>query len=74
MAKNIYSKEHKRIVAKIKQARIEAGITQEEIAKLLGRTQSYLSKIESGQRRIDINLLAELAQVYKKEINYFIKE
>jgi len=70
--KTIYSEEHKRVSARIKQAREESGMKQEAVAKLLGRTQSYISKIESGQRRIDINLLNELARVYKKDINFFI--
>ncbi|NLE23968.1 MAG: helix-turn-helix transcriptional regulator [Clostridiaceae bacterium] len=71
MPKTIYSKEHQSTAARIKQARIEAGISQEEAAKLLGRTQSYISKIEAGQRRIDVNLLADLAKIYNKRADYF---
>jgi len=73
MSKAIYSKDHKYIVEQLKKARQEAGLEQEQIAKILKRTQSYISKIESGQRRIDIITLKELAKIYKKDINFFLK-
>lgn len=72
MKNTIYTKEHKDLVEKLKKARVEAGMDQEMVAKLLGKTQSYVSKIESGQRKIDIIQLKELARIYKKNITYFI--
>jgi len=33
---------------------MEAGLTQEEVAKRLGRPQSFVSKYETGERRLDI--------------------
>lgn len=66
MKKTIYSREHKELVGKLKKARIEAGLDQGEAARKLGRTQSYISKLESGQRRIDLIQLKELAKIYKK--------
>ncbi len=73
MPKAIYSKDHKYIVEQLKKARKEAGLKQAEVAKLLGRTQSHISKVEAGQRRIDIVALKEFAKLYNKDINYFIK-
>jgi len=73
MSKAIYSKDHKYIVEQLKKARKEAGLEQAEVAKLLGKTQSHVSKIEAGQRRIDIVALKEFAKIYKKNLNYFIK-
>lgn len=73
MSKAIYSKDHKHIVEQLKKARQEAGLEQEQVAKILKKTQSYISKIESGQRRIDIITLKELAKTYKKDINFFLK-
>ena len=73
MNKTIYTNEHKHIVQQLKKARIEAGLDQEEVAKLLKKTQSYISKIESGQRRIDVVQLKELAKIYKKDISFFLK-
>ena len=73
MAKTIYSKEHRSLVERLKKARRERDLDQNAVARLLGVTQSYISKIESGQRRIDIVQLKRLAKVYKKKIDYFIK-
>jgi transcriptional regulator with XRE-family HTH domain len=73
MSSNLYTKEHKTIVEKLKKARQEAGLDQIDVAKKLGRSQSYLSKIESGQRKIDVVQLKKFAKLYKKDINYFLK-
>ena len=72
MTKAIYSKDHKYIVEQLKKARQEAGLEQEQVAKKLKKTQSYVSKIESGQRRIDIVTLKEFAKTYRKDISFFI--
>jgi transcriptional regulator with XRE-family HTH domain len=73
MAKTIYSKDHRILVERLKKARKEAGLDQEEAANLLGVSQSYISKMEAGQRRIDIVQLKRFAKLYKKQIDYFIK-
>ena len=73
MNKTIYSKDHKYIVEQLKKARQEIGLDQSEVAKMLDRTQSHVSKVESGQRRIDIVSLKEFARIYKKPIDYFLK-
>jgi len=73
MDKTIYTKDHKFIIEQLKKARNDAGLDQEKVADLLGKTQSYVSKIEAGQRRIDIVQLKEFAKIYKKELGYFIK-
>jgi transcriptional regulator with XRE-family HTH domain len=73
MPKTIYSKEHKILVERLKKARKGSGLDQEDVAKLLGVTQSYISKIESGQRRIDIVQLKAFGKIYRKKIEYFLK-
>jgi len=73
MSKTIYSKEHRYIVEQLKKAREEANLSQDEVAKILHKTQSYISKIESGQRKVDIVQLKEFAKIYKKNLDFFIK-
>lgn len=73
MVKTIYTKTHRTMVKKLIKARKEAGFKQNDVAKKLGKTQSYISKIESGQCRIDIVQLKELAEIYKKNPKHFIK-
>jgi len=60
------------LVAQLRKARKEAGLDQKEVAKLLGKTQSHISKIESGQRRIDVIQIKEFAKIYKKKLDFFI--
>jgi len=72
MPRAIYTDDHNAIAERLKKARLESGLDQIEVAKKLGRTQSYLSKIESGQRRFDVLQLKEFAKIYKKDLSYFI--
>ena len=73
MPRAIYTKDHNAIVERLKKARFESGLGQVEASKKLGKTQSYLSKIESGQRRFDVLQLKEFAKIYKKDLSFFIK-
>lgn len=73
MVKTIYSKEHRNLVERLRKAREEKGLDQRDVAKLLGVSQSYVSKIESGQRRIDIVQLKAFARIYRRKVDYFIK-
>ena len=73
MSKVIYSKDHKYIIERLKIARLEAGLDQTEVAKLLGKTQPYVSKMEAGQRKIDVVTLKVFAGIYKKSLDYFLK-
>jgi len=74
MYKSIHSIKYKKILKKIIKARKEAGYTQNQVAKLLGRPQSYISKIEIGERRIDLVELMEFAKIYRKTIDYFFSD
>jgi len=73
MANNIYSDEYKKITEKLRKARIKAGFTQEQVAEKLGKPQSYVSKSEAGERRLDVTELKKFANLYKKDINNFIE-
>lgn len=73
MVKAIFSKDHKYTVEQLRIARQKAGLNQVEVAKLFGKTQSHVSKVEAGQRRIDIVALKEFAKLYKKPLDFFIK-
>lgn len=68
---SIYTKEHARLVQKLKQARTDAKLTQVQTAKMLNKPQSYISKIERGERRIEALELGKFAKLYKKGIAYF---
>lgn len=54
MEKSINTKAHKILLETLHQARLKAGLTQNELANRLKRPQSFVSKYESGERRLDI--------------------
>lgn len=72
MDKSIHSKEYKVVLERMRKARLEAGLTQVQVAKKLGHHQSYVSKIESGERRVDVVELNKFAKLYGKNVNYFL--
>ncbi len=61
-----------RFLVRFRQARRSAGLTQVEVANKLGKPQSYVSKCESGERRVDVLELAMFARLYRKPIGYFL--
>ena len=67
-----YLPKYKKLTAKLRLARLAAGLTQVEAGKKLKKPQAYISKIERGERRVDAVELDELAKLYQKAINYFI--
>lgn len=60
------------MLARLKQARIEAGLTQEEVAKRLKVEQTFVSKSELGDRRVDVIELMDFAKLYRKPLQYFL--
>ena len=72
MDKSIYSKKYNKVIERLKQARIDIGLTQVQVAQKLKKQQSYISKIERGERRIDIVELEQLANLYKRDVKFFI--
>ena len=67
-----YRQRYAQFLGRLRQARVEAGLTQVDVAKKLKRPQSFVSKIESGERRVDVVELSELARVYRKPLDFFL--
>jgi transcriptional regulator with XRE-family HTH domain len=66
-----YQKAYAAFRARLKKARLQAGLTQAEVAKALGEPQSFISKCESGERRVDYVELREFARLYKVPVSFF---
>lgn len=60
--KSIYSAEYSRLCDVLKALRREAGLTQVQVAAKLGVPQSFVSKYEAAERRIDVIELHHVAQ------------
>jgi transcriptional regulator with XRE-family HTH domain len=67
-----YRKQYRLFIARLRQAREEAGLTQVDAARRVGRPQSFISKCESGERRVDVVELQQFAEIYRKEIGFFL--
>lgn len=61
MEKSIYSAEYQRLCAVLRELRHEAGLTQMQVAERLEVPQSFVSKYESGERRLDVVELGHVA-------------
>lgn len=72
MKKTIYTQRRNRLSEKMINAREEAGLSQQQVAQTEVVSQSELSKIENGQRRVEFLLLLDLAKLYAKNIDFFI--
>lgn len=59
---------------KLREARRAAGLSQSESAESLHKPQSFVSRCESGIRRVDIFELQEFARVYGKALTYFLEK
>lgn len=62
------------MVQRLIQARREAGLTQREVSVRIGRAHSFLSKCETGERRVDVLELLQLAKLYDKPLRYFFAD
>jgi transcriptional regulator with XRE-family HTH domain len=69
-----YEARYKKFLEKLRHARKLAGLSQYEVAHALGKPQSYVSKCETGERRIDVVELAEFASLYKQPVEFFIDQ
>lgn len=59
--KSIYSVEYQQLCALLRELRREAGLTQVDVAERLDVPQSFVSKYESGERRLDVIELRHVA-------------
>ncbi|WP_428306228.1 helix-turn-helix domain-containing protein [Lacipirellula sp.] len=64
MDKQIHSREHKILVSLLRELRMNAGFRQIDMAKKLKRHQSFVSKLELGERRIDVLELREICKAF----------
>jgi transcriptional regulator with XRE-family HTH domain len=67
-----YEERYREFLERLRQARREAGISQEEVAERLGVSQSFISRSERGDRRVDIVELQAFAEIYQKSISFFV--
>ena len=72
MRKSRHPKQYERLLSGLRAARKEAGLTQSEVAAKFGTHASFVSKIESGERRIDVVELSEFCRLYGLPLTTFL--
>ena len=71
MSKTLGSIRHNALIAFLTAKRHAAGMSQSELAKALGEYQSYVARMESGQRRVDVIEYEKLANILKFDVHEF---
>jgi transcriptional regulator with XRE-family HTH domain len=61
--KSIYTREYAAVLRLLREVREQSGLTQIDLAARLGQTQSFVSKVERGDRRLDIIQLRTILRV-----------
>ena len=72
--KSIHSVEQAELLKLLWQKRKKAGLSQVEVARRLGRSQSFVSKYESGELRLDLVELNEVCRVLGTSLSAFVRQ
>jgi transcriptional regulator with XRE-family HTH domain len=70
-SKAIFRREYEEFRTRLVRARESAGLTQREAAQRLGRSQSFVAKSETGERRVDVVELRQFAATYGVPLEFF---
>ena len=65
--------QHRKLQQLLRDVREEADLTQSELAIQLGKPQSYVSKYESGERRLDLPEIESICQAVDVELVEFVR-
>lgn len=71
--KSQHTRAYRRLIQALRRAREQAGLKQEEVAAHFGTYASFVSKIESGERRIDVVELANFCRLYGVDLGAFLQ-
>jgi transcriptional regulator with XRE-family HTH domain len=72
MEKSIHTREYAVLLRLLKEAREAAGLTQVQVAKRLKQSQSFVTKMERGDRRIDVVQLRTVCRLYGTTLTEFV--
>jgi transcriptional regulator with XRE-family HTH domain len=72
MQKSIHSTRYAVFLGLLKKSRQEAGLTQAQLARRIGETQTFVSKCERGERRLDVVELLTICQVCGTSLKRFV--
>ncbi len=61
------------LAALLRQVRLDAILTQAQVAERIGETQSYVSKYENGEQRLDLIELEAVCKAVNISLNQFVE-
>lgn len=73
MPKSRHTVRYQRLLQALRAARQEAGLTQVQAARHFHTHHSFVSKVESGERRLDVVELADFCKLYGVRLSAFLK-
>ncbi|TJW44640.1 MAG: helix-turn-helix transcriptional regulator [Mesorhizobium sp.] len=74
MPKSVHSERHRMIAAALASQRRAKGLSQAEVAKVLGRHQPFIANIESGERRVDLVELMDIAKIIDLDVVALVRD
>ena len=74
MRKSIHTSQHRQLLTLLREIRLEAGLTQAQLAESLNTDQTVISKIESGERRVDVLELREICKAVGITLEAFVRK
>lgn len=72
--KSNFTREYEAFLEGLIAARKRQGLTQQAVADLLDKPQSFVSKYESGERRLDVVEFCQIAKVLRENPVYILQE
>lgn len=72
MSRMTQTSHRQHLQALLRQIRVDAGLRQTDLAKLLKQSQSFVSKYESGERRLDLLEIRQICEAVKLTLPEFI--
>ncbi|MBQ3151625.1 MAG: helix-turn-helix transcriptional regulator [Clostridia bacterium] len=64
--------DYKLIGERIKKARAEIGLTQEKLSERIGVTVGYISQLERGISKINLETLGKISSTLKRDVSFFL--
>ncbi len=74
MDKSISSQDYRIFLRELRAARRRSGVTQAEVARRISETQSFVSKCERGERRLDVVELRSFCRAFGASVTDFVRD
>ena len=73
MSRSLHTAQHAKLQALLRQMRLDAGLRQSDLAQRLGQPQSFISKYEVGERRLDLVQLHQICEAIGLPLEEFAR-